>query len=61
MGIETFDTAIRAWVVTALVAGIVLILVDRPLPTTIGVLLIIFGLLSFMPVVRNGMMKTTTD
>lgn len=55
MDLRQFDTAIRVWVVVALLGGNVLIFLDTPLLTTVGVLLVIVGLVSVIPLVRTGL------
>ena len=52
---RTYDTALRVWVVASLVVGIGFIMVSNPVVTAVGVLLVIFGLLGLMPVVKHSL------
>ncbi|MFB6219683.1 MAG: hypothetical protein ABEH77_11015 [Halobacteriaceae archaeon] len=47
------DTALRVWVVASILVGIGFVLLSNPVATSAGVVLIIVGLLSLMPVVTD--------
>jgi F0F1-type ATP synthase assembly protein I len=55
MDLVKYDTAIRVWVVASLVVGVGFIALQDPVLTTVGVVLVVLGLLSLMAVVRNAL------
>jgi len=50
---QVLDTALRVWIVAAVVVGAAFIVLSDPVVTSVGVLLIIFRLLSPTPVVAD--------
>jgi len=55
MDIVALDRLFRAWVVVALVVGAVAVTTGGELVASVGVVIIILGLMGLMPVVYNGM------
>ncbi|WP_336036358.1 hypothetical protein [Halobacterium yunchengense] len=55
MNTARYDTPLRVWVVAAVGAGTALILFGSATLTMVGVLLVVVGLVSLMPLVRNAL------
>lgn len=53
---KRYDTALRVFVLATIVAGHALILYGSPVVRSVGVLLVIVGLVSLIAVVHNALM-----
>lgn len=53
MELRTIDTALRGWVVAALVLGLVTVLLGNAALTTVGVVSIILSAVGFLGVAKN--------
>jgi hypothetical protein len=59
MSNQLADIGLQLWVVGAVAVGTAFIILFGPLVTIAGVLLVIFGLLSLMPIVTDMLMEDT--
>lgn len=58
---RTFDLVVRAWVVVSLTVGVGLAISGDRVVSTVGVVLIIFGLVSLLPALRSTLGDWETD
>ncbi|MFB6146119.1 MAG: hypothetical protein ABEJ08_00345 [Halobacteriaceae archaeon] len=58
---DTISTVFRAWVIVSLVAGTASIIFGGPMVTVVGVVLIIVGLMSLMPALRDFVVESESS
>lgn len=58
---RTFDLVVRAWVLVSIVVGVGLAISGDQTISTVGVVLIIFGLVSLLPALRSTLGDWETD
>jgi hypothetical protein len=61
MDTKRYDTALRVWVVAAIAVGTAFILYGSSTVGSVGVLLVVVGLVSLMPLVRNALMTEPSE